>query len=235
MATETVTKLLALQLIDQQLNALKLEAKELPARKNKIEVRLQQGKEALATAKDDCKHIQVEIKEAEITIETYNERINKYRKQQMDVKHNEEYRTLENEIRTVRDDIRGLEDQELVLMEKLETQQATLVEREAELAAKQAEVDRDQGTIEERLATVLVEIKALEEERAGHTEGVDQEWMSRYERTISHTKDTALVSTRNGICGGCFMQIPPHLVHDSKHPDSMTLCTYCGRMLYFEA
>ena len=38
-----------------------------------------------------------------------------------------------------------------------------------------------------------------------------------------------------GNCGGCHLNIPPQIQHDAKKSAEVVSCSYCGRILYWEA
>ena len=63
-------------------------------------------------------------------------------------------------------------------------------------------------------------------------EGIDAEWLARYNGILASKGGSALVSTANGVCGGCFMTLPPYLKYEAKKKSEMVICSFCGRMLY---
>ena len=235
MASDIIAKLLELQQRDRRLKILTSEAAEIPARKEQLSSRLEQQRQAVEQATEAHRRLQADIKEIEIDVELSREKINRYRKQQMEVKDNESYRALDNEIRGLTRHIRQQEDAQLEHMVRLDSAAATLAEATEVLDGQIKEIAVEEAELDQRLAELQVELDAHNGERSAMVEGLEPSWLSRYERTFSHVGDYALVTSNNGLCGGCHMKIPPALVLRSKSTEKITTCTFCGRMLYFEA
>ena len=58
--------------------------------------------------------------------------------------------------------------------------------------------------------------------------------LKRYERIMHSKGDVAIVSIRDGNCGGCHLHIPPAVVHSAKNGPDIEMCDYCGRILYWQ-
>jgi predicted nucleic acid-binding Zn-ribbon protein len=229
----TIEKLLVLQDRDRRIKQLMKEMEEAPARKKLFETTLNQHKAAVAEAHDRLKKNAAAIKALELEIESLRGRVAKLRLQQNDVRTNEEYRALEREIAATEKAIRAEEDKEIALMEEAEGLRANVALMEHNLREEQKAVDANNAALEGRLDSIRAEIQALSAERSKLALEIDEAWMARYDRIFKHTGDFAVVPIENGSCGGCHMVLPPHLVHEAKRNDTMTACTYCGRLLYW--
>jgi predicted nucleic acid-binding Zn-ribbon protein len=139
---------------------------------------------------------------------------------------------MEREIEGLEKKIRAFEDSEIEIMERMEEAKNFIRERESELKRGEGQVKAHLEALEKRLGEIQAELKELAAERSKLTEGVDPDWISRYERLLAHTGDFALVAVENGGCGGCHMKLPPQVAHDARKGDSMVSCPYCGRLLY---
>ena len=76
------------------------------------------------------------------------------------------------------------------------------------------------------------ELKRKEEERKGLAAEIDPTWLARYERLFAKQRDAAIALVEHGTCGSCHMKLSPSQVVDARKSDSLTLCDFCGRMLY---
>jgi predicted nucleic acid-binding Zn-ribbon protein len=229
----TIEKLLVLQDRDRRIKQLAREVEEIPARRKLGEATLNQHKAALAEAQDRLKKNAAAIKAVELEIESLRGRIVKLRTQQNSVRTNEEYRALEREIAAAEKAVRDEEDKEIVLMEEAEGLRANVALMEQHVKAEQKVVDADSAALDRRLAAIRAEIEALAAERVKLALEIDATWVTRYERIFKHTGDFAVVPVEGGSCGGCHMVLPPQLVQDAKRNETMTACTYCGRLLYW--
>jgi len=229
----SIEKLLKLQEKDQLIKRLETEASEIPRRKKKFLSTLDAQRILVENATDSHMRLQTEIKDIELDVELSREKINRYKKQQMEVKDNESYRALDNEIRGLTRHIRRQEDGQIEIMEKGETAKADLDVHKAELDRQIQEVGSEEAGLDAREVKLTAQINTHREDISALREGIDEDWLDRYDRTFAHKGDVALVTSNGGTCGGCNMKIPPALVIDSKTEDNITTCNYCGRMLYF--
>lgn len=231
----TLEKLLVLQDRDRKLRQLLQETRDIPARKRLIESRLKANKDAQHAAQEELKKNLADIKSVELEVESVKDTIKKYRAQQGQIKSNDQYRALEREIRDQMGRVRELEERQIVLMEKSESLKKVVQEREQELKKEEEAVGGDTKVLDERLAMIQSEIDEARKNRDAMTQGIDDAWLSRYTRIFNNKGDYALVPVENGTCGGCHMKVPPQLVQDAKRGDAMVSCSYCGRLLYWQA
>lgn len=229
---DLISRLLSLQDHDRKILKLAREVRDIPKRKDEIEERLASHKSALEEAREDVTRHTLKMKELEGDVEMLNQKAVRFREQQMTVKSNDDYRALEREIAGTRKQIRALEDQELSLMEEMERLNSAVATREGELGQEEGAVGEEVQALEKRLAIIEGNANKLKAERPELVEGLEGDWLSRYERIIQHVGDYALVKIERGVCMGCHMTLPPQLVHNAKKRDSITVCSFCGRILF---
>jgi predicted nucleic acid-binding Zn-ribbon protein len=177
------------------------------------------------------KHVQAEIKKLDLESETRREKIARLRRQQLELKTNKEFKTMESEIQGIETEISGIEDQELALMERVETARAELSRAEQALKEEEARVRSDAAALDERAAGISAALEKARGARDALAVDVDPEWLAAYTR-IFQRKSLALVRIEDGICSGCHMKLPPYAQHDARKQSEMVVCTSCGRLLY---
>lgn len=227
-----IERLIILQECDQEIQRLRRELEDIPLRKGQIESRLNAHKEGMAQAEHGLLEAESRIKHLEGEIESAKEKIEKYRSQQLQIKNNDEYKALEKEIAVAQSGIRALEDQELSAMEAVEEAKAAVAVRHASLAQDQKRVDEEVKLFLERSAGLETELKQKEEARKALAAEVEPSWLSRYERLFAKQRDAAIALVEHGTCGGCHMKLSPAQVVEARKPNTLTLCDFCGRMLY---
>jgi len=231
----TIKRLLTIQDRDRKIAQLTKEQADVPARIKDVETRLEAHKASLEAAREEQQKNQAAMKELEVEIDSAKQRILKYREQQLQIKNNTEYKALDHEIETVGKDIRKLEDRELELMEIAEEKRVLIAEREKDLGQEEKHVQEDQQILKKRLENIESEIHDLKIDRDALAKDVDAEWLARYERIFSKLGDFAIVPVENSSCGGCHMNLPPQVIHNAKKDMTLTICNFCGRMLYWRA
>jgi predicted nucleic acid-binding Zn-ribbon protein len=231
-SVSTIEKLLVVQEHDSRILQLEKEMRDVPARKERELERLKGHKAALEEAEDALKAKQSALKQFEVETGSKNEKIAKLRGQQLELKTNKEFKAMDNEIAAIERSIKTIEDGELAVMEAIESVRAGVEENRKELAAEDAEVQVDIKDLDERLASLQAELNDEQADRTTAVEGIDSAWVQRYDSIFKSKGGRALVSTANGVCGGCFMTLPPYLRHDAKKRLDMVVCGFCGRLLY---
>ena len=230
-----IEKLLAVQEHDRRIARLLREQRDVPLRKQQIESRLLAHRESHKAAQENLKKHTATIKRIEGDIEEKKEQIKKYRDQELQIKSNGEYKALEHEIAMVQQRIRALEDEEIAGMEQVDELQRQQQQHGQDFQVEEKQVQEDLKTLDARAAGIAQEIEQCRAARTAEAQGIDPEWLARYDRVFQRAGDHALVSVDKSCCGGCHMQLPPSVVHDARKALSITLCNYCGRMLYVNA
>jgi len=229
---DTIERILVVQQHDCRIRDIRKELADIPARKEQEQGRLDEHRAALSKAEEDLKLQQAEIKKLELEAESGRGKITKLRQQQMEIKTNKEFKAMATEIQGAELGISALEDRELGLMEDLEKARGVVDEKKKALAEEAAAVQADVEELDSRVAAIERELKDVESQREAAASEIDAEWLSRYEHIFSRKKDIALVKLAGGVCGGCHMNLPPAVYHDTQKKDAMVCCNFCGRLLY---
>ncbi len=225
--------IVALQKKDRRLIKLMREIRDIPKRKSDIEAQLAGSTQKLNMARDSKKHTEVSLKDLELEVESLNERIIKYKQQQMDANTNEQYRAFVKEIGTVEREISGLEDKEIVLMEALEKGTLIVTECEAKLNGEKEGIADELGELDERSVELSEMLEQMKAARMRSAEQCDQVILKKYTRIMNNKRDFAVVMVEaGGHCGGCHMKLPPQVINDARDPTKIVGCNFCGRILY---
>jgi len=228
----TIDQLLVVQ--DHDIRILQIEKvmKDIPARKDRELERLSGNKAALAESEESFKAQQSRLKQLEVDVGSKRGKITKLRGQQIDLKTNKEFKAMEKEIKTIEKSIKSDEDRELEIMEDIETARAHVELSRKELATENEDVQLDIKDLDERVADLQAELGEEQAARIVSADGIDAEWMTRYNGIMKSKGGYALVSASKGVCGGCFMTLPPYLRIEAKKQLRLVVCSFCGRMLY---
>jgi len=225
-------RLAAVQEVDLRIIRLQKEMNDIPIRRKIIESACEQKKKDFTTAKTALTGKQSEAKQVELEIGTVNQKIKKYREQQLQLKSNKEFKAMEDEIRVAENEIRAIEERELLKMEEIEKASSIVLTAKQFVEKAESEKQAELAALESRNAGLAAEVEKLVTERTGKVALVDPKWMLKYEPLIKGKKDRVLVRVEHSVCGGCNMTLAPHVVHDARRGDMMISCSFCGRLLY---
>lgn len=229
-----IESLLILQGKDQAIRKLRRELQRIPLEEDDARGRLRDDQAAVAAVKEKLLNNEVAIKKLELDIETRRTTVTRLKNQQFETKKNEEYRALGNEVVRYEGEVSRLEDQQLELMEVADGLKVALQEAQRKLDSSQNLVDDELAQLAARRDNCEAQIAQVITERAAAAAKVDDDLLSRYDRTLASKKDAALVPLQHGTtCGGCHMKITSATASAVKAEKVVIVtCEQCGRILY---
>ncbi|HEX5002426.1 MAG TPA: C4-type zinc ribbon domain-containing protein [Bacteroidia bacterium] len=229
---EKLYALFQLQLIDSEIDKIRIVRGELPMEVSDLEDEVAGLQTRLTNFTEEAAELQQSITQKKQSIKDSNALIKKYEAQQMNVKNNREFDSLNKEIEFQQLEIqlaqKRIKESEAELHDKIEVVAAstvTLDERSQDLAVKKSELD-----------TIVAETQKEEEQllqfREKATEMIDERLLTAYHRTRENARNgLAVVTIQRDACGGCFNKIPPQRQLDIRQHKKVIVCEHCGRIL----
>ena len=232
--THPLEAIVALQKKDLRLIRLLREVQDIPKRKDDIEQQVNGFKRKLEETSEQRKKIEVKINELEDETSLANDKITKYKQQQMDADTNEQYRAFVKEIATVEEQIKEFEEQEIDFLEKLEDLKKSEQKYNNHLSEAQESISDELKELNERNNELNERLEQMKADRKLSAEKCDPLILKKYVRILQNKKDIAVVqvSDTNNCCGGCHMQLPPQIINDAKNINKIVNCNFCGRIVY---
>jgi len=221
-----------LQLIDSQVDRIRITRGELPMEVSDLEDEIEGLQTRIDNYAEEVKAIDDQIKGKKIGIKDAQALIKKYQSQQGAVKNNREFDSLNKE----------LEYQQL----EIQLAEKRIKEHTAELAAKKQILDASESTLEGRkidlqnkkneLDSIIAETEKEEVELTTESnkasEIIEQRLLTAYKRIRDNAiNGLAVVSITRDACGGCFNKIPPQRQLDIRQRKKLIVCEHCGRIL----
>lgn len=143
-----------------------------------------------------------------------------------------ELQALQREIDQIKQGNAQLEEELIKVMEELETRAVSLREKGEELKKLEEEWREKRGEIETKVTGIeqaVAEASAIRQAIAAQLNG---ELIERYQLIFSRRGGMAVVAVSEGICQGCYMNIPPQLWNEIIKSERLNLCPSCHRILY---
>ena len=224
-----------LQRKDQKLIRVLREIQDIPVRKNDIESQLTGVKKKLNEAEENRKKIEVNISDNENETSLIQEKVIKYKQQQMDAETNEQYRAFVKEIGIAENQIKELEEIQINSMEKLEDVKKIESELKDNLASAEAEIADEINELNDRNNELNERLEEMKVDRREDALKCDQTLLKKYTRILQNKRDVAIVLLTGefkNCCGGCHMQLPPQVINDAKNINKIVNCNFCGRIVY---
>jgi len=197
-------RLIKLEQVDREIARLSAEVAALPKRVTEIEHQLSDAKARVEQAKTAIKSQEQKRRSLESDVQSYQQKIGKFRDQSLDVKTNDQYRALMHEIEFAQAEIRKAEDKILEIMEGGELFDRQVKASETELKTQSAQVEKEKEEARTLTAKDEARLKELQGERSGLRSGVNEDLLDLYDRVLKARK-TALAEAREQRCTACFV------------------------------
>lgn len=229
---EKLRTLYQIQLKDTAIDKIHLQRGELPLEVQDMEDEVEGLKTRIANTEEDIADIEKKQAEYRHAIQEAGLLIEKYSKQQDNVKNNREYESLGKEI-----EYQSLEQQ--VCEKRIGECERALAEKRSLIDETNARLEIFEANLVEKkkeLETIIEETAAQEEklqaEKAELQKKIDERMLVAYNRVRGAAKNhLAVVTIEREACGGCFNQIPPQRKLDIIQGKKIIVCEYCGRIL----
>lgn len=228
---ETLRLLYQLQKVDSGLDELEEMKGDLPGAVNGLRAELDAVKQSFAQQEQIVTDSIKAREKADLDIHDFNDKLERYKKQQYEVRSNKQYDAITNEIDFATRSILDLEKQFTVfenamvaarteietLTVKIDETQKVLEEKETELRAVSKENEEEELQLKHEREKIVVRLK--------------KETLARYNRIRNARDGKAVVAVRRNSCGGCHNRIPPQRLFELRTSIKLFTCEHCGRII----
>ncbi len=232
MANPLIEKLLILQDRDQVVRRLADQLESIPREVAAFETEIEDETTALENSKSKLQSLEVQRSDLDLQVKAAQDKINKYRNQQLEVKKNEEYQALSHEIELTEKQILVWEEEEIALMLDIDEESEVFSERESVFDATIAEI-REKITVlggrKTEVEAQLIEARArLEESKTP----LEVRFIKTYERLADRIRFPVVVPVKGQVCDGCHLRVSNDTVEESRKGEELTTCDNCGRVVF---
>lgn len=227
---ERLSRLIALQKLDDELASVEEEHAGIPARRAAEAAAHSAAEERLAAAREAMRTAELAQRQAERELQDREAAVVKLEGQQFQVKTNEAYTALLREIDHGREAMSACETRILEAMEAVASSGAAqaAAERNAKAASERARASGQ--ALEARERELGARIEQLRERRSEARGLVDAELAALYERVAARRRP-AVVTITTTMCTGCRVDIPPQRYIELQRRDKVVTCLRCQRIL----
>ncbi len=239
MLNPLIQGLLILQDRDVKRLGVEAQLKAIPGDIARVEQRIAAEKAAIDAARTEMRDLEAKKKVLETEIGSAEDKMGRYKTQQLSVRKNDEYQALGHEIATTQAQISELEGKELELMYAIDEAKRKFAAAEAELKANISGHETRIKTLRERAASLTDELKSVQAEVAAARTPIGESRLRVYDRVAARNMP-AVVAIHGGKCGGCHLKVSSEVESAArgKTLDAVTplpTCDQCGRIVYWEA
>jgi hypothetical protein len=229
----TVADLYLLQEIDLGLEASRTTLGGVEERLGESE-EVQQARRTVEEQRDRLREGQKKQREAEWAVEEVRAKLQPVEEKLYSgtVKNPKELMGFQQDVDSLKGRQRELEDGTLEAMSSVEEAEAGLTEAERWLSEVEARWQEEQESLFRQRDVLQGEIPDLEGRRSRQVTTIDAEVMRQYDALRAAHQGRAVAKVERGICQGCRITLPMHIVQKARRSNLLVQCTNCERILY---
>jgi uncharacterized protein len=231
---EQLRTLSLVQGVDVQIRESEKKKAVIPQKIAEMDRELEETKDRLIKAKEVIEELEKERRKKEKELDVEKEQSKKSESKLHDVKTNKEYQALLKEIEAGRSANDRTEEEIILLLERIEELKKDFDTSSAALKKREKEVEKERKELQKEMESVDGTVKELKHERQRMLKGVGKDLIAKYDMLLEKRGGLAVVNVRNGVCLGCFMNIPPQLFIEVMRNVRLVTCPSCNRIFYYE-
>jgi hypothetical protein len=221
------------QIIDIQIMENEKKLVSTPKKIEKMDSDIKAMQDKISKEKEILEELEKERKRKEKDLELNKEKVKKFESKLYEVKTNKEYQALLKEIETAKL-MNDKEEEEIIeIMVKIEDLKKDYESTSKLLKEKEKVTEVEKKKLLAEIDSVDKTINELKQQRDNLLSVVDKTLRETYNMLISKRGGMAVVNVKNGVCLGCFMNIPPQLFIEVTKNNRLILCPSCNRIFYF--
>jgi len=221
------------QKIDMQIIEHEKKLVTTPEKIATMEQDIKEMHEKVSKEKEILEEFEKERRRKEKELESEKEKIKKFESKLYEVKTNKEYQALLKEIETAKQSNDKEEEEIIEIMVKIEDLKKDFESTSKSLKEKEKIAEVEKKKLLSEVESIDRIISELKEQRDNLLSVVNKTLRETYTMLISRRGGTAVVNVKNGVCLGCFMNIPPQLFIEATKNNRLILCPSCNRIFYF--
>lgn len=234
MLSPALEKLLIFQDRDQKRVALETQLKHAPDEVAAVRRKIDEEKVAVETAKAGWRDVETRRKSLETEVGLIEQKIVRFKSQQLEVKKNDAYQALGHEIEQAEASIRALEETEIQVLYDLDTAKDRVKAAEAEAAKSVAVHEGRIKALQEKETNLRAELAALQAELETARAAVPEPTLAVYVRLAKKVALPLCVPLRDHKCHGCHLKVSSGVESDARGGQKLTACDNCGRIVFVE-
>lgn len=204
-----------------------------PKKLNEMDEELKQLKERLEKEKVIFEELEKERRKKEKELDADKDKIKKIESKLYEVKTNKEYQALLKEIEAAKATNDKTEEDILTLMEKIEELKKDYESSQTRLQKRGKDIEIEKARLDTEIQSMDKVIGELRTQRDNLLSVVNNELRLKYNMLKGKRGGVAVTNVKNGVCLGCFMNIPPQLFIEVTKNKKLIQCPSCNRILYF--
>ena len=229
--SEKLDNLASLQGVDTKIDNIKILRGELPLEVQNLEDEIEGLKTRKKSFEEQISDNKENIKNQKNTSQEASELIKKYEKDQMKVRNNREFDSINKELEYQKLEIE-LADKKIKEFDLVNSEKKQVIdETKSKIKEKESRLEDKKKELDEIIKQTSEEEEKLLKKRTRIHKKIEQRLLDAYERIrLSSRNGLAVVSVERNACGGCFNRVTPQQAVEVDNKKKIIACEHCGRI-----
>jgi len=229
-----LSALLNLQEVDREIFKVEAELTRLPEELSARAEALENRKAALETKRRETEELRASIKEIEHTTVGLRQRLKKLEHESSSGAADASLiASYQHEMRNIKRNVSQAEDDGLKRLSRVEFLEAEIGEMEAQLKEETAAFSEFQSNVDTETKDAEGRLADLQEKRSKRSsDGITPSDLEIYKGLLKTRQGEALAELGDGLCEGCFVNLPKNIVVRLARGTELVQCPSCDRILF---
>jgi len=229
-----INNLIELQNIDLEKTRVRSFLKNIPSIINQFETRLHEVEQAIIEKESIISELKKEYRSLESDVQVNQDRIRKNNERLVSVKTNKEYHAILKENEDLNKKNSGVEDEMLKKLDFLDEDEKSVLEGRSELEKMQIQATEERESLNKEEEMEKKKLDSLLSSWEETSSKDDPKVMEKFNIARGQTNGNAVTAVIDSICQGCHMNIPPQMYNELQRCESLELCPWCYRIIYWQ-
>jgi len=232
---EDLSQLIALQDIDLLIKKLDDEMSADYADLEKRQASIAEKREQLNNHTSTIEEGEQRRRELEAEMEDEIVHIKDRQTKLMNVQTNREYQSLLKEIEEAKKLNKTRETEIVDLMEQAERLETKITEQNNICQSEEELLNEAKEKVDTLAAAIDKKKEKFAKKRTTQAKKIKGSLLRRYDQLRDKRNGLAITGVTNGVCQGCFMNIPPQQFNEVLRGEQLLSCPTCQRLMYHQA
>lgn len=231
---DEIAQLKALQTIDLEITNLEERLAAVASGLDKRRQTIAEYQAESSLFKEKQSSLAERQRQLETGLEEDRAKISDRQAKMMNIQTNREYQSLLKESEDAKKANKEREDELLRIAEELEEIGKKIAAVDNLCAGAEKLLTEDLAAADQRSAELAAGKEKILKKRASKAKDIHPSILKKYDMLRSRRNGLALVGVQDGVCRGCFMNIPPQLFNDLLKEEKLLICPTCNRIMFHQ-
>ena len=119
-------------------------------------------------------------------------------------------------------------------MERIEDRERKIAQENETIEVTRRELEAASKRNEEKTSQIDAKLAEWQKDREEKVTHIPRELLKPYEKVRQARNGIGVAAIKNNACQGCFMELPPQVISETKLGHRLVTCENCNRLLYID-